>query len=68
MSPEQAAAYVNAQTVCALAELASMHAANYTRAQQDHTHAYDEDAFLAVPDRFGLSHNAVVILFQNAAH
>lgn len=64
MTPEQAAAFINAQVACAQAEMAAMHAANRAREEQGHSHAYDEEAFLAIPDRFGISHNAVLTLFR----
>jgi hypothetical protein len=53
-------AFVMAQTVCAQAELAAMHAANLARAEQGHSPAYGEDAFRAVPDQFLIGHNAVI--------
>ena len=66
MTPEQAAAFVNAQVVCAQAEIASMHAENREREVQDHTHAHDCEAFAAVPDKFGLHHNTVLQIFGDA--
>jgi hypothetical protein len=66
MTPEQAAAFVQSQTACAMANIASMHAENRERELQGHTHAYGPDAFRSVPDQFGIGHNAVVILFQEA--
>lgn len=66
MTPEQSAAFVQSQTACAMAEIASMHAANREREMQGHTHAYDETAFRAVPDEFGIGYNSVVRLFQDA--
>ncbi len=66
MTPEQAAAFVQSQTACALAEIEAMKAANVSRDQQGHSHAYGEEAFLAVPDQFGIGHNAVVQLFRDA--
>lgn len=63
MTPEQAAAFVNSQVTCAQAEMAAMHAANRAREEQGHSHAYDEEAFLAIPDRFGITYNHVVGLF-----
>lgn len=64
MTPEQAAAFVQSQTACAMAEIASMHAENREREIQDHTHAYGPEAFRAVPDEFGIGYNDVVGLFQ----
>ena len=66
MTPEQAAAYVQAQTACAMADIASMHAENRVREQQDHTHAYGAEDFLAIPDHYQISHNAVCELFREA--
>ena len=66
MTPEQAAAFVQSQTACAMAEIASMRAANREREMQGHTHAYDETAFRAVPDDFGIGYNAVAVLFHDA--
>jgi hypothetical protein len=66
MTPEQAAAFVQSQTACAMAEIASMHAENREREMQGHTHAYDCCAFRAVPDEFGIGHNSVLSIFQSA--
>jgi hypothetical protein len=69
MTPEQTAAYVQAQTACAMAEIASMHAANREREIQGFTHAYGEQSFREIPDEFGIGHNSVVSMFNasNAA-
>lgn len=64
MTPEQAAAFVQAQTVCAAAEIAAMHAANREREMQGYTHAYGEDSFLEVPNTFGIDYKAVIQLFN----
>lgn len=65
MTPEQKAAYVIAQSVCAMAEIESMKALNTYRQMRDETIAYDEEAFLTVIDKYGISHNAVLTLFQS---
>ena len=65
MTPEQAAAFVQSQTACAMAEMASMHAENREREMQGHTHAHGTENFAAIPDEFGIGYNAVVSLFQN---
>jgi hypothetical protein len=62
MTDEQKAAFVNAQTACALAEIAAMQAAN---SQFPQDQPYDEKAFLAVPDKYVIGHNAVVGLFHS---
>jgi hypothetical protein len=66
MTPEQAAAFVQAQVVCASARIASMHAENRERESTGCTHAYGYEAFDTVPDEFGISHNAVLTLFGEA--
>lgn len=66
MTPEQAAAFIQAQTVCAAAEIAAMQAANRAREEQGHSHAYGEDAFRDVPNEFGIGHNSVLELFRSA--
>ena len=66
MTPEQASSYVMAQTVCALAEVESMKAANQEREGQGYALAYDEAAFLSIPDKYGIHHNAICALFQDA--
>jgi len=66
MTPEQAAAFVHSQSVCAQAHMAAMHAENHERDLNGHTHAHDFAAFQAVPDEFGISSNAVISLFKEA--
>lgn len=63
MSPEQAAAFVNAQAVCALARIQSMCAANSQRPDDQPFSAAQIDA---VPDEFGIGHNLVLALFRDA--
>jgi len=50
-------AFVMAQTVCAMAELEAMKAAN---AQHPNDQPYTEDAFRAVPDNFQIGWNSVI--------
>jgi len=64
MTPEQTAAYVHAQAACAMAELFSMLAANTERQRQGLSPTYDEEAFIALQDRYCIGHNAVLGLFQ----
>lgn len=66
MTPDQAAAFIQSQTVCALAEIEAMKSENRMRQIQDHSPAYDEAAFRAVPDEFGIGHNAVVGMIREA--
>lgn len=64
MTPEQKAAYINSQIVCAQARIEGMKAFNHERAESGLALAYDEAAFDAIPDEFGISHNAVCAFFQ----
>ena len=65
MTPEQTASYVNSQAACALIEMQGMIAANQFRMQQGLTIAYDEKAFFALIDQYGISHNAVITQFSS---
>lgn len=65
MTPEQKAAYVIAQAACASAEIAAMQAANQQRERQGFAQAWDEAAFLSIPDKYGIHHNAVISLFMD---
>lgn len=66
MSPEQSAAFIAAQSACMLTEMEAMKAANQERALHGHSPAYGEDAFLALPVKYGVHHNAVVSFFQES--
>lgn len=65
MTREQKVAYVFAQSVCALAEIEGMKALNKEREAQGAALAYSDDAFLKVPDKYGIHHNAVIGLFYD---
>jgi hypothetical protein len=52
-----------AQTASMLAELEAMKAENRQREMQGFSDAYGEAQFLALPDRYGIGHNAVVSFF-----
>jgi len=64
MTDEQKAAYVNAQAICALAEIEAMRAENWMREMKGQTIAHGEDEFLAVPAKYNLHHNALMSLFH----
>jgi hypothetical protein len=64
MTPEERAAYVIGQSICALAEIEAMKAANRERLSDGKALAYDEAAFFAVQDTYCISHNAVISLFH----
>lgn len=67
MTKAEAIAYVQAQTVCALAAIEAMKAENAHREACGMSVAYGEEAFLQIPVTYGIHHNAVVSLFQEAA-
>lgn len=66
MTPEQAAAFIHAQSVCAMAAIQGMIAENQHRVACGHSVAYGEDAFSAIPDQYGIGHNTVCTLFEDA--
>ncbi len=63
MTPEQLASFVFANSVAAFAEIQGMVAENTFREQKGQTIAYDEEAFLAVIEKYGIHHNAVMTTF-----
>lgn len=66
MTPEQAAVYVQAQTVSAQIRLAAMVAENRQRDINGHSLAYDEASFMKLEHEFCIGHNAVMGLFIQA--
>lgn len=64
MNEEQQAAFIHAQAVCAQAEIAAMQAENMQRAALGQSMAYDEAAFMAVIEKYGIHHNAVIEFFR----
>jgi hypothetical protein len=64
MTSEQKAAYIFSQAVCALAEIEGMKAGNSHRLSTDGCISYDDEAFFAVAEKYGLGHNSVISLFQ----
>lgn len=66
MTSEQAAAYVHAQSVAALAEIEGMKAENADRDRLGLAVAYVHKQFISVIDQYGISHNAVLTTFANA--
>ena len=59
-SAEKRVAFIQSQTACALAEIEGMKAENQHREMQGYSQAYGEEAFFAIPDKYGISHNAVI--------
>jgi len=66
MTPEQAAAYVNAQAACVVAEVAAMQRSNDDHARRGLNQPFDDADFSALIDRYCVGHNAVLALFQSA--
>ena len=64
MTQEQQAAFIHAQSVCALAKIEGMKAENMICESLGHLMAYDEKAFVGVINTYGISHNSVLALFQ----
>lgn len=64
MTQEQEAAYVFAQSVCALAEIEGMKAENMQREFLGKAMAYDAGAFVAVIKKYDIHHNAVLGTFR----
>lgn len=64
MNKDQAAAYVFAQSVAALAEIEGMKAANAERMSRGEALAYNEAAFFKIHAQYGIHHNAVMILYE----
>lgn len=65
MTPEQAAAFVNAQAVAAMAEIQGMVAENQQSVLCGRSVVYGEDAFAAIEGKYGLGHNTICLLFQS---
>ena len=63
MTPEQRAAYINAQAAGMLAELEAMKAANVEQESQGLALAYGEEAFFGLIDKWCVGHNAVISFF-----
>ena len=64
MTDEQKAAYVFAQSVCALAKVEAMKAENMQREAEGKSMAYDEVAFVSVIEEYGIHNNAMITLFH----
>lgn len=65
MTPEQKAAYIQAQAVAAMAEIQMMLAANKVREQCGLSLAYGEEDFAKIEERYVIGHNAVIDFFRD---
>jgi hypothetical protein len=66
MTKNQSAAYLFSQSACALAEIEGMKAENAIRGMRGEPLAYNEAAFIAVIDNYGIHHNGAVALLNEA--
>ena len=64
MTDEQKAAYVFAQGVAALAEIAGMTAENMQREHIGEAMAFTHGDYLAVIEKYGVHNNAIISLFH----
>ena len=64
MDAQQQAAYIVAQAVSALIEMESMKADNERCRRQGVEDTYCEGAFMALQEKYCISHNAVLTLFH----
>ncbi len=66
MTPEQKAAYVIAQSVCAFAELMHMTEHNTRDSIKGiHPPLYNPSDFIEVMDKYGLQHNTLISFFRD---
>lgn len=66
MTRDQSAAYIYAQSVCALAEIEGMRAFNTIIQIAGGMPIHDEQHFAAVPEKYGISRDQVLALFEGA--
>lgn len=66
LTPEQAAAFVNAQSVAALADIEGMKIVNADYAAFGHPPCYHQSDFEAITDKYGLGYNTIMQLFNDA--
>jgi len=59
-TPEQRAAYINAQVACAMIEAMGMQAENMHRENASGYVPYGEEAFDALIAKYGIDHNSVI--------
>lgn len=64
MTPEQQAAYIQAQSTTALIEAMGMMSENLQRVHRGESIAYPEDSFQDVILRYGIHHNSVLNYYR----
>ncbi len=65
MDIDQKVAFIQSQTVCALAEIEGMKAENQQRVCRGEYPSYTAEEFFAVPGKYGMAHNDVVMFFKD---
>lgn len=65
MTQEEKVAYINAQVVCAQAEIAALNAENFAAMMQDQVPPNPPEFFHQVPLKYGIHHNAVLTFFHH---
>ena len=60
MSDIERAAFLNSQVACAMIEAMGLHAENMQRQAVGNSMAYDEAAFVAIIEKYGIGHNAAL--------
>lgn len=66
MTPDQAAAYVMAQSVLLSARIAGMMAENMQRQHRNESMAYTEEHFSAAAQEYAVGHNTVLALYEDS--
>ncbi len=64
MSEQENIAYINAMVACAMIEAMGMQAENFQRQHNGTAMAYNDDAFRALIEKYGIYHNAVIRSMQ----
>lgn len=65
MRQEEKPAYIMAMAACANAEIIAMQEANIAARAAGRTTPYPPGDFLAVPEKYGIHHNAVLELLRS---
>ena len=64
MTDDQKVAYINAMVACALIECAALKAENAEHLMLGQLPPHGKDEIMAIIDKYGISHNAVITTFR----
>ena len=67
MNPEQAAAFLMSQTVCALAEIEGMKADNTILELRQEYPTHTMDDFIRVTTKYGIDHNSAIMALRGGS-